>query len=126
MSSSHFECHEHVISCQHIREFYRATANSQEEELQLAVKQYIPLDNLDPKPGDATIIACHGAGFFKELYEPFFDELLDASKSATSSFRIGSIWIADTASHGASSVLNEGKLGNDRTLHEAQSQHRDY
>ena len=117
MSSKHFRCNEHVVSCQHVRGFYRATAHSQEEELQLAVKQYVPLDNFEPEPGDVTIIACHAAGFFKELYEPFFDDLYKVSKTSSSSFRIRSIWIADTASHGASSILNEGKLGNDCMLY---------
>ena len=49
----------------------------------------------------------------KELYEPLWDELLKLSKSA--GFRIRSIWIADVAQQGWSSVLNEQKLGNDRT-----------
>jgi hypothetical protein len=48
----------------------------------------------------------------KELYEPLWDELLKLSKSA--GFRIRSIWIADVAQQGRSSVLNEEKLGNDR------------
>ena len=56
---------EHVVPCQHIREYPRAIATEQEEELHLSVKQYIPLDNLDPKPGDITIVGGHANGFPK-------------------------------------------------------------
>lgn len=65
MSSSPFRIVEHVVPSQHIREYPRATANSQEETLNLAVKQYIPLDNPDPQPGDVTILAAHANGFPK-------------------------------------------------------------
>jgi hypothetical protein len=33
--------------------------------LHLAVKQYIPLDNPNPQPGDVTILAAHANGFPK-------------------------------------------------------------
>ena len=63
--STLFDIREHVVDGQHIREYPRATAHSQEEVLQLAVKQYIPKDNPNPKPGDITIIASHANGFVK-------------------------------------------------------------
>jgi hypothetical protein len=63
--SSIFEIREHTIECQHIREYARATATSQEEVLHLAVKQYIPLDNQNPKKGDITIIGACANGFPK-------------------------------------------------------------
>ncbi len=63
--SSVFEIREHVLECQHIREYARATAKSQEEVLHLAVKQYIPLDNPNPREGDVTIIGAHANGFPK-------------------------------------------------------------
>jgi len=59
MASKHFKIQEHQISCP------QGTLVSQEEVLHLAVKQYIPLDNLDPQPGDVTIIAAHANGFPK-------------------------------------------------------------
>ena len=31
----------------------------------MSVKQYIPLDNPDPKPGDITIVGGHANGFPK-------------------------------------------------------------
>lgn len=64
-SSSVFDIREHVIDGQHIREYARATAHSQEEVLKLSVKQYIPKDNPHPKPGDITIISSHANGFVK-------------------------------------------------------------
>ena len=63
--STVFEIREHKLECQHIREYARATANSQEEVLHLAIKQYIPLDNPNPKEGDVTIIGAHANGFPK-------------------------------------------------------------
>lgn len=63
--STLFNIKEHVIEGQHIREYAQATAHSQEEVLKLAVKQYIPKDNPNPKPGDITIIASHANGFVK-------------------------------------------------------------
>ena len=65
--SSVFEIKEHTLECQHIREYPRATANSQEEVLYLAIKQYTPLDNPNPKEGDVTIIGAHANGFPKVL-----------------------------------------------------------
>ncbi|EEP80968.1 conserved hypothetical protein [Uncinocarpus reesii 1704] len=106
-----FRVVEHVVPCQHIREYPRATSTSQEETLHLSVKQYIPLDNPDPQPGDVTIIGAHANGFPKELYEPFWEDLLAGSKK--NGFRIRAIWIADVAHQGNSSVMNEHALGND-------------
>jgi hypothetical protein len=63
--SSLFRIVEHVVPAQHIREYPGATANDQEEPLNLAVKQYIPLDNPNPQPGDVTILAAHANGFPK-------------------------------------------------------------
>ncbi|TID21412.1 Alpha/beta hydrolase family-domain-containing protein [Venturia nashicola] len=111
MSASHFKVQEHTLPCQHIRGYPHATLHSQEEVLHLAIKQYTPLNNLSPQPGDVTIIGGHANGFPKELYEPLWDELLKLSKSA--GFGIRGIWIADVAHQGMSSVLNESKLGND-------------
>ncbi|TKA62326.1 hypothetical protein B0A49_05348 [Cryomyces minteri] len=111
MSTSLFTVQEHVLPCQHIRGYPRSTARSQEEVLHIAIKQYTPLDNRQPKPGDVTIIGAHANGFPKELYEPLWDELLHRAKKSGISVR--GIWIADVAFQGASGVLNEGKLGND-------------
>lgn len=65
MSSTFFRIDEHIIEGSHIRGFPRTTSTTQEEVLHLAVKQYTPLDNSRPKPGDVTIIAAHANGFPK-------------------------------------------------------------
>lgn len=39
--------------------------DEQEAVFRLAVKQYTPLDNLNPQPGDLTIIGAHANGFPK-------------------------------------------------------------
>ncbi|CAK7217770.1 hypothetical protein SBRCBS47491_003283 [Sporothrix bragantina] len=111
MSQQFFEVKEHVFDGQHIREYPRATAHSQEEVLQVCAKQYIPRSNPKPQPGDVTIIAAHANGFVKELYEPLWDDLLAISEQH--GFRIRSIWIADVAWQGQSGLLNEANLGND-------------
>jgi len=49
----------------------------------------------------------------QELYEPLWDEILHRSNQ--NGFMIRGIWIADVVHQGQSGVLNEGKLGNDRT-----------
>ncbi|KAI2890187.1 hypothetical protein CBS11852_6469 [Aspergillus niger] len=110
-SSGPFRVVEHIVECQHIREYPAATANGQEDVLNLVVKQYIPLDNPNPQPGDVTILAAHANGFPKELYEPLWEELYARSKA--NGFRIRSIWMADVAHQGESSVVNEDLLGND-------------
>jgi hypothetical protein len=112
MSSEFFRIDEHKIEASHIRGFPRATATSQDEVLHLAVKQYTALNSI-PKDGDITIIAAHANAFPKELYEPLWDELL--KRCDQHGFGIRGIWIADVVHQGWSSVLNEDKLGNDRT-----------
>ena len=113
MSSSLFRCDTHVVTGQHIRGYPRTLAGKQENVVYLQVKQYTPLNNLSPRPGDLTILGAHSNAFPKELYEPLWDELLQYAQKANL-FRILSIWFADVASQGASGILNEGKIGNDR------------
>ncbi|KAJ0307844.1 hypothetical protein COL5a_008203 [Colletotrichum fioriniae] len=111
--SSVFHIKEHVLDGSHIREFPRALSRSQDDVLKLAVKEYIPKDNPNPKPGDVTIIGAHANGFPKELYEALWQDLHAQSLLPTSTFRIRSIIIADAAWQGRSSTLNEPLLGND-------------
>jgi len=63
-----FQIIEHVIPCQHIRDYHHATKNNQEVVLSLAIKQYIPLNNLSPQEGDVTIIAAGSSGMPKVTY----------------------------------------------------------
>jgi hypothetical protein len=56
---------EHTVNCSHSREYATATANGDADRPRLAAKQYIPLDNTNPQPGDVTIIAGHANGFPK-------------------------------------------------------------
>src|SRR5450755_3759039 len=105
MSSNLFKIVEHIVPCQHIRDYPQATACEQEDVLHMAVKPYVPLDNPNPRSGDVTLIGTQACGFPKELYEPLWDELLTCTKRRK--FRIRSIWIADLAQQGQSGVLNE-------------------
>jgi len=74
-----FHVKEHVVDAQHIREYARATSHSQEEKLQLAVKQYIPKDNPNPRPGDVTIVAAHANGFPKVYFSIIPSRRIDHS-----------------------------------------------
>ncbi|TQN71041.1 Abhydrolase domain-containing protein mpaH [Colletotrichum shisoi] len=111
--TSVFHVREHVLDGSHIREFPRALSRSQDDVLKIAVKEYIPKDNPNPKPGDITIIGAHANGFPKELYEALWQDLHAESLKPSSTFRIRSIIIADAAWQGASAALNEPLLGND-------------
>ncbi len=65
MSAPHFMVRSRVLQAQHIREYPEATASGEDEILELAVKQYIPIDNPNPQAGDVTIISVHAVGFPK-------------------------------------------------------------
>ncbi|KAI1826699.1 Alpha/beta hydrolase family-domain-containing protein [Xylaria intraflava] len=117
ISSFPFHIKEHIVPGQHIREWPRATSNSQEDVLNLHVKQYTPKDNPSPQPGDVTILAAHANGFPKELYEALWADL-HAQSQSQGGFRIRNIWIADVSHQGYSGELNEEKLGNDPCWHD--------
>ncbi|PYH28359.1 alpha/beta hydrolase [Aspergillus neoniger CBS 115656] len=110
-SSSTFRVIEHTVPCQHIREYPAATRKTQEDVLHLAVKQYIPTNDPTPLPRAVTILIAPGSGFAKELYEPLCEELLVRCNRDGLSIR--SIWAADPAHQGQSSIVNEGLLGID-------------
>lgn len=63
--ASSFRVIQHTVKGSHTREYIRATANGDADTPTLSVKQYIPLDNPTPKPGDVTIIGAHANGFPK-------------------------------------------------------------
>ncbi|KAB8270075.1 alpha/beta-hydrolase [Aspergillus minisclerotigenes] len=112
MSSNNFRITEHIVPGCHIREYAGSTAGRQEDVLQLHVKQYTPLERPEPlSPEAVTIIAAHGVGLAKELYEPLWDEILQRAEG--NNFQIRSIWVAEAANMGGSAILNEDKLSTD-------------
>ena len=68
---SHFRVIEHTTRCQNIRGRPGAVKAGHENELRLAVKQYIPTDNPSPKEGDVTIIGAHANAFPKVLHPSY-------------------------------------------------------
>jgi hypothetical protein len=123
-TTKHFRVIEHRIPCQHIRQYARATSQSEEDELFLAVKQYVPSATAleDVRSGTGiTIIGCHANGFPKELYEPIWDYLYEYMQSSGKT-HILNIFIADIANQGQSGVWNEQKLGNERMLSHSNTQ----
>lgn len=64
-SLSRFRVVEHVAPAQHTRHWPRGAEVGYEDALKLAVKQYIPEGNPNPRSGDVTIIAAHANGFPK-------------------------------------------------------------
>lgn len=134
-----FNTVEHILPGQHIREYVHSINGPQETSIQLAVKQYIPKDRLDPVPKDAiTIIGTHGTGFpkvciflalctrekelvqhkvlttKKELYEPLWEDLY--AKLKKNSIPLRGIWVADVSNQGASGILNEDIQGDTSML----------
>ena len=63
--STRFRIIEHIAPCSHTREYPAATSNGDADKPKIAVKQYIPLSNPVPSPGDVTIIGAHANGFPK-------------------------------------------------------------
>ncbi|KAI9147265.1 toxin biosynthesis protein [Paramyrothecium foliicola] len=126
---SSFRVVEHIVKGCHTRDYVGATAHGDVDMPVLAVKQYVPVDNPTPEPGDVTIIGAHANGFpkvrlafmllklsnpsgpYQELYEPLWDEIHE--RASRIGVRIRSIWIADMWNQGKSGVLNESILGND-------------
>ncbi|KAL4881667.1 alpha/beta-hydrolase [Aspergillus karnatakaensis] len=107
-STFSFKVTKYLIDGQYIREYPNATVTP-EAQPKLAVKEYTPINNPTPRPGDVTIVAAHGCGFPKELYEPLWEDLL--TQSEDNGFHIRAIWIADTAGLGESGMHNEQLLG---------------
>ena len=58
---------------------------------------------------DSTRLTLFISALMQELYEPFFDAIVE--RSERSGFRIRAIWAPDIAHQGASGVRNEKKLG---------------
>lgn len=110
MATSYFSVIEHILPCQHIREYPKAIRHDS-SPLRLAIKEYRPLASFNNVPGAVTIIATHGNGFPQEASEPLFDDMYEAMGG-----KIRSVWIADCSNQGASGVLNRKILGDDRTL----------
>jgi pimeloyl-ACP methyl ester carboxylesterase len=112
MSTANFTITTRTFPGQHIRHYPGGTRNNDETAIQyLEVKQYTPLDNINPQADDATIIGTCATGFPKELYEPLWDSLL--TRCSLQGLRIRSIWCVDKSDHGASGLLNEATQGDD-------------
>ena len=112
-----FEITSHIIPVTPFREYPHAIID-EKKGVYLAVKQYTPLEKHNGPESTSTsdpitIIATTGIGFIKELYEPYFVELLHRTRKAN--VRIRSIWIADMFNLGESAVANWENLGCDAT-----------
>ncbi|KAF5866560.1 hypothetical protein ETB97_011445 [Aspergillus alliaceus] len=107
-----FQVIEHVLPGQHIREYPQSIRGRQETPLQIAIKQYVPVDaeRSSPIPDNAvTIIGVPGNGSPKEVYEPLWEDLYSQLKRLSVPLR--GIWVADTSNQGASATLNEHVQG---------------
>jgi len=60
-----FRIKEHIIPCHHIREDVVRTSLHDGADWRMSVKQYTPLDNLEPAEGDVTILGAPALGFPK-------------------------------------------------------------
>lgn len=68
---SQFRVLEHTVRCQPIRERPGAVKPGFENQLRLAVKQYIPKDNPSPQESDVTFIGAHANSFPKVFHISF-------------------------------------------------------
>lgn len=66
-SMSRFRVIEHTIRAQNVRERPGAVLPGYQQDVRLAVKQYVPIDNPSPQDGDVTLIGAHANGFPKVL-----------------------------------------------------------
>ncbi|OJJ96561.1 hypothetical protein ASPACDRAFT_34303, partial [Aspergillus aculeatus ATCC 16872] len=103
--NSQFKIIGHTIPCSSICEDYHAVKT--DRPLQLAIRQYISLNNTNLSQNEISIIAGHANGIPK-TYEPLWDELMISFEG-----KIKAIWFADCSNQGASVVLNEDNLGDD-------------
>ena len=60
-----FQVIEHTVLCQHVREYPNGVKSGGESVLNLAVKQYKSLDQLEDSGNAVTIISTHANGFPK-------------------------------------------------------------
>jgi hypothetical protein len=65
MATAQFSVQEHTLPASYIREYARSTADDQEVDLKLAIKQYTPLISAQPNSQGVTIIGAHANGFPK-------------------------------------------------------------
>lgn len=90
-----FRVVEHIVPCSHSREYLAATRHGDADRLKLAVKQYIPLNNPNPQPGDVTIIGAHANGFPKvtthQPSQPFDRAMLDSPDSSLANRSTGTV-----------------------------------
>jgi hypothetical protein len=114
-STSTFDITAHTISAAHLREYPQGTTSAYLDvpRLKLSVNQYVPRSNCNRthQPTDLTIVFGHANGFHRELYEPYFDDLLKGLHAK--GLVIRGIWAAEAVHQGWSGVMNEEHLGND-------------
>jgi hypothetical protein len=65
MSTELFHVTEHLVAGQHIREYARGTSQSQDDVLQLSVKQYTPKEKPKSIKDAVTVVGAHANGFPK-------------------------------------------------------------
>ena len=112
MSISFWDIIEHAIPAAHTRGYARGVREERSRPLQLAIKQYTPKSNPNPRPGDVTLIVAHAIASAKETFEPLYDDLLQCG------LRIRSVWAADAVNHGVSYLLNEDIIGDEPHWHD--------
>ncbi|RPA71279.1 alpha/beta-hydrolase [Ascobolus immersus RN42] len=113
MSSHLFTTTKHTIPASYPREFPGGSQTlSSEPALQLVLNQYTP-HSFTPcsahTDNPLTIIFAHANGFHKEMYEPFFDDLLVYLERQ--GVKVRAIWAIDAATHGESAKVNDWILG---------------
>ncbi|PPR03106.1 hypothetical protein CVT24_012411 [Panaeolus cyanescens] len=60
--------------------------------------------------GRITLLLAHGAGFFKETWEPVIEDLFELDDGKSGHFVVREAWALDCQNHGEACTLNEGQL----------------
>jgi hypothetical protein len=116
MSANLWTIKKHTIPASYPREFPGGSQTlSSEAQIKLVLNQYVPR-TFSPCSADrdaaVTIIFAHANGFHKEMYEPFFDDLLGVLEKK--GVKVRAVWAVDAATHGESGMVNDWILGDDR------------
>ncbi|ODV88762.1 hypothetical protein CANCADRAFT_32255 [Tortispora caseinolytica NRRL Y-17796] len=108
LSLKHFNKKKLVFDASYPRRYARST-RKHSDRLKLVVSELTPKSG--PQPGGVTFICAHANGFHKELYEPFFDDLVDAMLAIKPDVKIERVLILDAPYGGESYRLNESVIG---------------
>ncbi|KAG6826677.1 hypothetical protein H0H92_014887 [Tricholoma furcatifolium] len=101
---------------------FTITSETRGTSLTSTAKRYTRASGSGPSAQEpaAILLMSHGAGFFKEIWEPVIEDLIGLDDSVlmapTKGLRVREIWVLDWQNHGEAAVINAGKLVKDPAI----------